>query len=863
MALSPGDRLGPFEILTPIGAGGMGEVYRAQDTKLKRDVALKVLPEAFAKDPGRMLRFQREAEVLASLNHPNISHIYGVEERALVMELVEGESPKGPMPFDEAWKIAMQMADALQYAHEKGVVHRDLKPANVKVTPEGVMKLLDFGLAKAYSQQPETASGDPEVSPTVTLGATVAGTIMGTAAYMSPEQARGKPVDKRADIWSWGVVLYELLTGERLFQGEDVAETLAAVIHKQPDLGKVPERVRRLLAECLHKDPKFRLRDIGDAELLLFEEERGRSKPGTPWGWIAAAVFACIAAAAVLVDLRPAATPQRALRLSVPLPQDSSVLYLELSPDAKRIALVLSREDKFQIYVRALDADEPQPLAGTEGALGPFWSPDSRFLGFVAEGKLKIIPAAGGPVQTLCGAGAVQGGTWSRNGVILFASSNGMRRVNAFGGPCTPVGNSEPGIGVPVFLPDGNHFFYARQSYTDGAATGVYVATLDDPAGYKILPDFSNVLYVPGTARRAYLLFLRDRKIVAQPFDDARFRPIGDPEVVAQRGSPALTKPMAASAASDGTLVYLAGRSRVTQLTWFDRGGRELGKAGPIAEQGGVSLSPDGQIVAMVRASGPAEPGMEEWAYDLARGPQIRLSPPGASQPAPPFRPSSGAVWAADGSSVLFTMLGSAGPGIYRADIHGGLPQLVLKSSLQRTPSSLSRDGRFLIYSENGGIWSVALGPGNPSTAGIRICDGTQGQLSPDGKWLVYSSAGGASQVQIRPFPKGEGVWQVPSDNAQEARWGADGKEVYFLSGTILGRVSLMSVPVSPDGRGGLSIGAAQRLFDIRVNRLSPLTNAFSYSPAPDGKRILVNALVDATEPTVNVLTNWRKAVSP
>src|SRR6516165_1621339 len=248
--LAAGEKLGPYEILAPIGAGGMGEVYRARDTKLKRDVALKVLPEAFARDPGRMARFQREAEVLASLNHPNIAAIYGVEERALVMEFVEGESPKGPMPFDEAWKIALQIADALEYAHEKGVVHRDLKPANVKVTPEGVVKLLDFGLAKAYSNQPEAISGDPEVSPTLTLGATLAGTIMGTAAYMSPEQARGRPVDKRADIWSWGVVLYELLTGERLFKGEDTADTLAQVLTKEPDLSKVPARVQRLVGRC-------------------------------------------------------------------------------------------------------------------------------------------------------------------------------------------------------------------------------------------------------------------------------------------------------------------------------------------------------------------------------------------------------------------------------------------------------------------------------------------------------------------------------------------------------------------------------------------------------------------------------------
>src|SRR6516162_6957401 len=265
MGLEPGSRLGPYEIVALLGAGGMGEVYRARDTKLKREIALKVLPEAFARDPGRMARFQREAEVLASLNHPNIAHIYGVEDRALVMELVEGESPKGPLPFEDAWKIALQIADALEYAHDRSVIHRDLKPANVKVTPDGVVKLLDFGLAKAFSETPDAASLDPEDSPTITLGATVAGTVLGTAAYMSPEQARGKKVDKRADIWSWGVMLYELLTGERMFKGGDAADTLAQVLTKEPDLERVPPKVRRLLSECLQKDPKQRMRDIGDA----------------------------------------------------------------------------------------------------------------------------------------------------------------------------------------------------------------------------------------------------------------------------------------------------------------------------------------------------------------------------------------------------------------------------------------------------------------------------------------------------------------------------------------------------------------------------------------------------------------------
>jgi serine/threonine protein kinase/Tol biopolymer transport system component len=849
-----GYRLGSYKIVEVIGAGGMGEVYRAQDTKLKRDVALKVLPEAFAKDLGRMLRFQREAEVLASLNHPNIAHIYGVEERALVMELVEGESPKGPMPFEDAWKIALQIADALEYAHERGVIHRDLKPANVKVTPEGVVKLLDFGLAKAFGGTSHSGDLDPENSPTVPLGATIAGTILGTAAYMSPEQAKGKRVDKRSDIWSWGVVLYELLTGERMFQGEGAADTLAAVIHKEPNLQKAPAKVRWLLAECLRKDPKERLRDIGDTRRLL-TEETAPSQPrlgGVVFGWATAAVLAVITAGLGLIVWRSAPQPQRTLQLSVPLPENSSVIYLELSPDAKHLALVF--EDNWQIYLRELNSEKLQPLVGADNAQAPFWSSDSRFIGFFAEGKLKVTPAAGGPARELCEAPGAGGGTWNRNGVILFSSGNGFRRVNANGGQCNGVGKEDAAIGFPTFMPDGNHFFYVRQPLTDDESAGVYLASLDEPIGRKVLSDLSNVVYTPPASAggRAHLLFTREHTLMAQPFDDASFEPVGDPFMVAPHASPGLGSHLAASAAPDGTLVYLAGRSRVSELTWFDRNGKEIRKIGPQKEQGGVAPSPNGQMVAILREEQYRL--REEWVYDLERGPRIRLTPPGSFA-------ASGAVWSPRSDRVLFAMVGPAGPGIYQADVKGGSPELLAKSDavFQRTPSDWSHDGRFLIYTQNGAIWYVALESGKPGTNGTRFSDGTNGQLSTDGKWLAYSARD--RQVQIRPFPTGEGVWQIPFDNALEPRWSSDGKELYFISGAIiLGRVTLMAAPIERDGRGGLRIGTPQRLFDVRLNGFSPQSNAFAYSPCLDGQCFLVNALVESGEPTVNVITNWQKA---
>jgi len=403
VALAAGTRLGPYEILAPIGAGGMGEVYRAKDTNLKRDVALKVLPEAFAADPERMARFQREAEVLASLNHPNISQIYGVEDRALVMELVEGESPKGPMPLDEAWKIASQMVDALAYAHEKGVVHRDLKPANVKVTPDGAVKLLDFGLAKAFSDAPDSASGDVANSPTLTMGATVAGVILGTAAYMAPEQARGKPVDKRADIWSFGVVIYELLTGQTPFAGDTISDTLAAVLKTEPPLEKVPEKARRLLSSCLQKDPRKRLQAIADWELLAETAPSLRTRSRALHHlWLAvAAVASFVAFAFGILYWRQASPEVAVLRYTLPPPEKSTVEGFAISPDSRLLAVSARRGGKLSLWVRPLDSLQYRALPGTDDAELPFWSPDDRWIGFLVGRKLRKIAVDGGPAQTL------------------------------------------------------------------------------------------------------------------------------------------------------------------------------------------------------------------------------------------------------------------------------------------------------------------------------------------------------------------------------------------------------------------------------------------------------------------------------
>jgi Tol biopolymer transport system component len=861
----------------------MGEVYRARDMKLKRDVAIKVLPDTFANDPEWMARFQREAEVLASLNHPNIAHIYGVEERALVMELAEGDSPKGPLPLQDARRIALQIAEALEYAHEKGIIHRDLKPANIKVAHEGTVKILDFGLAKALDEEPDFASAQD--SPTLTLGATRAGAILGTAAYMAPEQAIGKPADRRSDVWSFGTVLYELLTGAAAFTGESAPEVLAAVVKVEPDWDKLPAEtsapIRTLLQRCLTKDRKKRLQAIGEARIVLEKpavEEPAVSAPPRPQfgigGWISAGILGLTAAGLALVHFRVAPATQRVLRLSIPLPENSAVGNLELSPDGRRLALLMLPEGStgdFQIFVRSLDSGELHLLPGTARARNLFWSPDSRFLGFFADGKLQVIPAAGGPARTLCGeTGVGGGGAWNRQGVILFASQDGrLRRVNANGGECGVVSKDDPKIrsAYPVFLADGNHYLYIRRSASVRASSDVYVATQNEPAGHMVLAGPDRVIYTPNASAgtRAHLLFLRESTLMAQPFDDISLQVVGEPFAVASRASRSLLTSLAASAAPDGTLIYLAGFSRLAQLTWYDRSGKELGKVGPPSVYVGVSLSPDGSMVATRRRD---DSGSQDiWLYDLARG--------GSERRLAPSDPSAGSVvWSPDSRFVLFTLNGPERSGLYQIDLKGGPQQaseMISAAGPREALSDWSHDGHFLLYTDstnpsNTDIWYRPVESGKPGAKARLVATDaseSQGQLSPDGKWLAYVSDNGSrDEVYVRKFPTGAEPWKVSTGEAGglEPRWSSDGKQLYFTDETGV-RATLLAANIESDGHGGLRIGSPQRLFQFRVSRYGPLANEFSYSPYPDGQRFLVNALVESSEPTVNVITNWQKAV--
>ena len=589
MPLGSGTRVGPYEIVAAIGAGGMGEVYRARDSRLGRDVAVKVLPELFAADADRLARFEREAQLLASLNHQNIATIHGLEEsggvRALVMELIEGPTladriAQGPIPLDEALPIARQIADALDAAHERGVIHRDLKPANIKITPGGQVKVLDFGLAKVLESAVGGAAGSQHLSmsPTLSVQATYAGLILGTAAYMSPEQARGRPVDQRTDIWAFGCVLFEMLTGTRAFEGEDVSETLARVIEREPDWTRIPPQIRRLLTSCLQKDRNQRLQAIGDMRLLLDDPAppvalalRPRATR-TPWV-IAAAAMLSVAVLA-LVHFREVPPDSRVVRSTL-LPPDNTTFNSDfsqgvglptLSPDGTRIVFGARTADgKTPLWVRSLDALTAQPLAGTDGAGFPFWSPDSRFVAFFAGGKLKKIDASGGPVLTLADATSGRGGSWNRDGVIVFTPSAGggpFLRVSSAGGASSRVSSEEGSF--PWFLPDGQHFLY------QGTGGSIRVGSLDGSPS-QMVGGGSNALYAQG-----HLLFVREGTLMAQLFDADRLTSTGDGVPVAEHIQSVLASGRAAafSVSETGLLAYREGTaSGGYTLTWVDRSG--------------------------------------------------------------------------------------------------------------------------------------------------------------------------------------------------------------------------------------------------------------------------------------------------
>jgi len=906
MPIQSGTHLGPYEILSAIGAGGMGEVYRARDPKLGRDVAIKVLPEAFANDAQRMARFQREAKVLASLDHPNIATIHGLEEsggvRALVMQLVEGPTladriKAGPIPVDEAVRISRQIADALEYAHERGIIHRDLKPANVKVTNDDAVKVLDFGLAKALEGGP--SSIDISTSPTISRMATQQGVLLGTAAYMSPEQAKAKSVDRRADIWAFGCVLYEMLTGKTAFRGETVTDTLASVIKEEPDWSRLPAatpmRVRVLLQRCLQKDPKQRLRDIGDARISLDEVIAGAPEDaaslaavGRPakktWRmWVERGVAgASILAAAFLAFLyfhqKPPAS--QAMRFEIPVPERLTLGgNFALSPDGRQLAFIGSGPDgQTRLWIRSLETVEARPLDGTEGAVSwPIWSPDGRYIAFFSQGKVKSTESGGGPALTLCDAPLVLGGTWNREDKIILGSAAGAFQVAASGGPALPVTGGAASVS-PSFLPDGHHFVYERSQSLGG---GIYVASIDatpqEQPSTKLLPDSSPVAYVPSSDRtRGYLLFVRGAQaggvgtLMAQPFDTKRLELVGEAVPIAEQ-----VAPTSFSASATDVLVYVKGLSSSIQtaargfirgqLTWFDREGKILGTVGDPGVYRTLALSPDGKRVAFERADSQNSGTRNLWLYEFSRGVTTRFTFSSAWESNP--------VWSPDGSHIAFVSNKSALYDLYEKTSNlAGEDQLLFSSSEVKAPSSWSPDGRYLLYFTPlapNRLWLLPLGDGGADRKPVLMerseFNLAAGRFSPDGRWIAYSSdESGRGQIYVRPFDASAvtgaptddrtpltGKWMVSKDGGSTPLWRHDGKELFYLSldGTA------MAVEVSTSGV--FQAGIPKALFKVPRGELF-------WDVASDGNRFLMAAPSSAsvgTQPPFTVVLNWQAAL--
>ena len=878
MPLSSGEQLGHYKILSLIGKGGMGEVYLGTDTRLGRSVAIKVSSREFND------RFEREARAISALNHPNICTLHDVGPNYLVMEHIEGEAlskiiGRGPLPLDKALSYAVQIIDALAAAHAKGVIHRDLKPGNIIITKHGV-KVLDFGLAKLSTER--LSSDSASSIDTMTEPITRAGAVLGTLYYMSPEQVEGRETDERSDIFSFGAVFYEMITGQRPFTGDTQAAVLASVLKEQaPPMSQrqpaTPRALERLVRKCLEKKPDDRwhsARDLKPALELIDLDAPPPSSASTSvpipvqtpsrrkWLWptLAGALLLILAAGAAALWLKPSA-PARATRFEVTLPEGVQFSqYVSVSPDGHKLVFNATG-DKSGLWIRDLDTLQWRQLAGTEGSSSPFWSPDSRFLGFSVGTELKKIEVAGGPPQTLCTSPTAVGtGAWSKDNVIVFGGkpSGPLRRVSAAGGIPIDVTVIDSKRGenyhlIPTFLPDGKHFVYTISG--SAAVSGVYVGSLDvkpaEQSKERLLSTILGAPYADGN-----IFFLRDGTLMAQQFDAGKLQLRGEPVPIAEHVGAELSAGYFAVSPT-GVLAYRTGATVTAGLehAWFDREGKVTGTFGEPNNDVGMRLSPDGTHAA--ERDGAQQTRGDIWLLDFARGVRTRLT----------FRQNLGSypIWSSDGSRIAFSA-GDSPDTIYEKSASGAGEE---KELLKRPgeiilPTSWSRDGRFMLYTaanvpkSGADLWVLPLeGDRKPVPLLRTEFNEANGSFSPDGRWVAYmSNETGRNEIYVRPFVSsgssgpslGEGKWQVSKDGGTNSKWRADGKEIIFSFGP-----AMMSVDVNGSG-AGFQMGTPKQLFQFPPNNGWDITS--------DGKRFMMivapNQGVQASPTPITVVLNWQ-----
>jgi eukaryotic-like serine/threonine-protein kinase len=861
MSLTAGARLGPYEIVSAMGAGGMGEVYLAKDTKLGREVALKFLPARFTNDPERLARFRREAQVLAALNHPHIGAIYDLDEAGdrqfLVLELVDGENldkriARGKLPVDEALGIAKQIAEALDAAHQRGIIHRDLKPSNIALTREGNVKVLDFGLAKA-TEAVSASSFDVTNSPTITTPAmmTGVGVILGTAAYMSPEQAKGRSVDKRADIFAFGCVVYEMLTGKRAFDGEDVSEILARVIEREPDWSvlpaNIPPGIRRLLKRCLEKSVQKRRRDAGDviadiedamADPMFVAAERRTSGAISRLGWTAAATIALALAMLGAMRFREkAAEPTREMRVDINTPATFAPEEFALSPDGRSIVFVASGDGPERLWLRRFDQAAALPLLGTEDAETAFWSPDSRSIVFSTSRAIKRLDMSGGVPVVLADESAGDG-SWNSDGVILVSRAGGeVYRINASGqGKPVRVLQMQGGwILSPQFLPDGKRFLFCVFS---GAPEirGTYVASLDGGASKRLGPSENGAAWLSPDR----VVFLQQGSLWARRLDLNRLEWNGDPELITDSVGGRSSRRGGFSVSSNGTIAYRK-QASISQLTWLNREGKP--SATPLDPDSNSlvapEISPDGKRVAVDRT---VQGNRDVWLIDFVRGGMTRFTSNAAADGYP--------VWFPDGNHIAFETNRKGDFDIYVRALNGTeQEQPLVEGPGQQWPEDISRDRKFLLFIGEGDLWALPLAGGDHKA--FKVATARNGQFSPDGRWVAFETdESGRAEVVVQSFPEPFGRWSVSTAGGQWPRWSVDGKELYFV---VDGK--MMASTIHGSG-SSFEAETPKVLFPVHVE--SSRGGHPPYAVSGDG-RFLVNQFTEATSNNpITLILNWK-----